>query len=245
MKRWFLRILNTTTTVLVWTFIAFDTLFVFILISILRLFDPDQRVSYRIANFWGKSIVRANPFWNIGVSGADHIKKNKGYVLVANHSSLGDIVCLYCLGKHFKWLAKASLFKIPFFGWTMSLLNYIPLKRGEHGSIRDSFQEAVRWLEKDISVLIFPEGTRSRSGQLAGFKNGAFKLALLTKKPIVPIVIRGTGKTLSKGKAMMTTTAKGALHVLPEIDVAPYLPDRFEELKADVWKVMNEELVRD
>ena len=245
MKRFLFRTGNLILAFSVWAFIAIDTLLVFILIAFLRPFDWNQRISYRIANLWGISIIRINPLWDLKISGTHHIKDKTGYVLIANHASLADIICLYCLGKNFKWLAKSSLFKIPFFGWTMSLLNYIPLKRGEHGSIRDSFQEAVRWLEKDISVLIFPEGTRSRSGQLAGFKNGAFKLALLTKKPIVPIVIRGTGKTLSKGKAMMATTAKGALHVLPEIDVAPYLPDRFEELKADVWKVMNEELVRD
>lgn len=148
--------------VFVWTFIALDTLFVFLVIAILKPFDRNERMSYRVANFWGQSIVQLNPFWGIEISGEDYIKDNTGYVLVANHTSLADIVCLYCLGKHFKWLAKASLFKIPVFGWTMSLLNYIPLKRGKHGSIRDSFQEAREWLEKDIPVLIFPEGTRSR-----------------------------------------------------------------------------------
>ena len=244
MKRLLLRSISTLLATLVWTFVALDTVFVFTIISILRLFDPEQKISYHVANFWGKSIVQANPFWDIKVHGSHHIKKGKGYVLVANHSSLADIVCLYGFGKHFKWLAKASLFKIPFFGWTMSLLNYIPLKRGKHGSIRDSFQEAVHWLEKDVSVLIFPEGTRSRGGQLGQFKNGAFKLALLTKKPIIPIVIRGTGQALSKGNATMSAKAEGTLTALPEIDVEPYQPDRFEDLKTDVWKMMNQELGR-
>ena len=201
-------------------------------------------MSYRIANLWGKSIVAVNPLWNLKISGTDHIKDNAGYVLIANHASLADIVCLYCVGKHFKWLAKSSLFKIPFFGWTMSLLNYIPLKRGEHGSIRDSFQEAKLWLEKEIPVLIFPEGTRSRSGTLAEFKNGAFKLALQTKKSIIPIVIRGTSEALTKGRAAMATTVRGSLKVLPQIDVDAYQPDRYEEFKRDVWKIMNDKLMR-
>src|SRR3989338_1295393 len=164
MKKTMIQIFHSALAIFVWTFVALDTIFVFAFIAILKPFDRRERITYKIANFWGKSIVRANPFWSIKVSGRNHIKKYKGYVLVANHISLADIVCLYCLGKNFKWVAKASLFKIPVFGWTMSLLNYIPLKRGKHGSIRDSFQEAREWLAKDVSVLIFSAGTRRRSG---------------------------------------------------------------------------------
>ncbi len=111
-----------------------------------------------------------------------------------------------------------------------------------HGSIRDSFQEARDWLEKDISVLIFPEGTRSPSGALGEFKNGAFKLALLTKKPIVPIVIKGTGDVLSKGKAIMEAKVRGTLKVLPPVEVAHDGAADFEALKTRVWNSMNDEL---
>ena len=238
------KLLEGILSIFIWTVIALDTFFVFLTIAILRPFDPDQKISYRIANFWGQSIIWADPLCRVKVSGQSHIKKNKGYVLVSNHMSLADIVCLYCLGKHFKWVAKASLFKIPFFGWTMSLLNYIPLRRGEHGSIRDSFQEAQKWLEKDISVLIFPEGTRSRTGMLGEFKNGAFKLALRTGKPIVPIVIRGTVEALSKGKATVAVKVDLSAKVLPPVDLSPFEPDNYEDLKTKVWNLMNEELTR-
>ena len=242
MKHVFHRTFQLAVAVYFWTFIALDTLFVFILIALLRPFDRGDRISYRIANFWGWTIVRGNPFWKMKISGQNHIKDNKGYVLVANHASLADIVCLYCLGKRFKWMAKASLFKIPVFGWTMSLLDYIRLTRGKHGSIRDSFKEAQDWLERDVSVLIFPEGTRSKTGLLAEFKNGAFKLALSTKKPIVPIIIRGTGEVLSKGTATMAATVNGSLKVLHPIEVEGYKEEEFEALKTKVWNIMNQEL---
>lgn len=233
---------NSLLAFFVWAFIGLLTLFVFIAIAISKIFDWQDQFTYRIANLWGQVIVNINPQWNIKIAGAHHIKKNKGYVLVANHASLADIVCLFCLGKHFKWVAKSSLFKIPVFGWTMTLLNYIPLSRGRHGSIRDSFNEAIDWLNKDVSVLIFPEGTRSRSGQLAEFKNGAFKLALLTKKPIVPIVISGTGAALTKGRATMAARVLGSIKVLAPIETQDYQESDYEGLKTKVWNLMNQEL---
>lgn len=234
--------IRSLTSIFVWLAIALDTFFVFIVTCILYPFDPNQRISYHVANFWGKTIVKLNPFWKISIAGSNHIKKGKAYVLVANHNSLGDIVCLYCLGKHFKWLAKDSLFKIPFFGWTMSLLKYIPLKRGEHGSIRDSFQKAQEWLEKGISVLIFPEGTRSKTGQMGEFKNGAFKLALRTGRPIVPIIIQGTRNVISKGRMTMEAKVRGMIKVLPEISISDYKEEDFDNLKTYVRNLMNIEL---
>ena len=237
------RFLDIFIAFFVWTFIGFVTFVAFIAIAVSRLFDRKDRFTYRLANLWGKSIVKINPQWKIKISGVHHIKNNKGYVIVANHTSLADIVCLFCLGKHFKWVAKSSLFKIPVFGWSMSLLNYIPLSRGRHGSIRESFNEAIESLKKDISVLIFPEGTRSKTGKLAEFKNGAFKLALLTKKPIIPIVISGTGEALTKGEATMAAKVSGVMKVLPPVETSGYEDSDFERLKTQVWNLMNEELL--
>lgn len=236
------RIIAIIMAFFVWAFIGFVTFLAFIAIAISRVLDRKDRFTYRLANLWGQLIANVNPLWKVKITGAHHIKNNRGYVIVANHTSLGDIVCLFCLGKHFKWVAKSSLFKIPFFGWSMSLLRYISLSRGRHGSIRDSFNEAIDCLERDISVLIFPEGTRSKSGRLAEFKNGAFKLALITKKPIVPVVISGTGEAISKGRATFAATVTGSLKVLPPIEVDHYKESDYEPLKMKVWNLMNEEL---
>ena len=229
-------------SILIWLFVALITTIVTTLIILVRPFDPNQKIGHKIANLWGMAIVRANPLWRIKITGRSHIKKNKGYVLVSNHRSLADIVCLFCLGKEFKWIAKAGLFKVPLLGWAMSLLNYIALARGKHGSIKDTVEIARTYLKSDVSVLFFPEGTRSRNKELAPFKNGAFKLAIETQKPIVPIVISGTEQALEKGKIMMAAHVQGFVKVLPEIDTSGYRPDQFEALKERVWNLMNEEL---
>ena len=95
-----------------------------------------------------------------------------------------------------------------------------------------------------FSVLIFPEGTRSKTGSLGPFKNGAFKLALLTGKPIVPIVIRGTVGAISKGRAVLAAKMDISIKVLPEVSVSSYQPENYESLKNKIWNLMNDELIR-
>ena len=226
----------------IWILIGIFTFLAYVAALVLRPFDRKDVFVYKIAHFWGRAIVGSNPFWNLTVSGVHHLNPKKGYVLVANHSSFADIVCLYLINHHFKWIAKASLFQIPIFGWTLSLLHYIPLSRGRHGSIRDSFQEAIKYLDKNISVLIFPEGTRSKTGHLAEFKNGAFKLALQTKKPVVPIVIKGTNQAMSKGKAVMAARVDSSLKVLPPVDVSNYKDEEYARLRDDIWQMMKSEI---
>ncbi len=242
MNVFFKKFIRGLLAIYVWVIVILATTFVWVSLAIFSPFDRDQKFSYRFTNLWGATILGANPFWRIRITGKNHIKKTQGFVLVANHASLADIICLYCLWRHFKWLAKESLFKIPVFGWTMSLMKYIPLERGRHGSIRDSFETARQWLEKDISVLIFPEGTRSKSGKLSEFKNGAFKLALLTGKSIVPIVIQGTEKVMTKGRISMGANVRGSVKVFEPIDKSRYQPDAYEALKKDVWELMSREL---
>lgn len=229
-------------TFFTWVFVATNTLLVWLAILLLSPFDQNQRVTHHIANFWGKSILKANPFWKVHVKGTEHIRKNTAYVLVANHNSLADIVCLYCLGRHYKWIAKESLFKIPFFGWTMSLLKYIPLRRGEHGSIQSSYALAQQWLAKKVSVLFFPEGTRSRTGQIGPFKNGAFKLAIKTKRPIIPIVLSGASDLVKRGQGAISTNANIFVKVLQKIDTSDYHENDFGRLRDHIHSLMAETL---
>lgn len=242
------KLANPLITLWVWLLIPTMTLMVTLPIFFFSVFlaplDPQRRWAHKCGTLWGKAIMKANPYWKLHLSGLHNIKADQSYVVISNHLSLADIIILFHLGIQFKWLAKTSLFYIPFFGWNMSLMKYIPLERGRHGSIRKSYQEAKRWLRQGMSVLIFPEGTRSRDGFLGEFKNGAFKMALELRKPILPIALVGTDKALPKGKIMLGARVKFSLNVLPPIDTRDYEPEDFEKLKNKVRSLIQKEIER-
>lgn len=225
----------------VWALLALMTVVVCLPIFIGALLDPTRQLPHIFGMLWAKAIVRGS-FWKLKIRGRGYLRKKTAYVLVANHSSLTDILFAYFLGKQFKWMAKDSLFKIPIFGWCMSAMGYIPLKRGRHGSVRDSFQESVKWINRGISVLIFPEGTRSRDGKPGAFKNGAFKLALRTRAPIVPIVLTGTREAIQKGSGLFSPRVFCNIKVLKPIPTAGYGETDVGDLRERVRSEMVEAL---
>jgi len=167
-------------------------------------------------------MIALNPYWNVKVEGLQNIDHKKTYVIIANHQSLMDVVIAYRTKMQFKWVAKASLFSIPVLGWSMSLGKHIRLERGSFSSIKHIYKEAASWLKEGMSVLFFPEGTRSENGDLKDFQNGAFKLAIREKVSILPIAIRGTGDAITKGSWLFTTKVPVSLKVLPSIDASKF-----------------------
>ena len=137
--------------------------------------------------------------WRIKVTGREKIEPGCTYVMVSNHQSGADIIVLFLLWAHFKWVAKKSLFYYPFIGWTMWLNRYIALDRVKGSSMRKMMSDASHTLKAGNSVMIFPEGTRSRDGSIQSFKTGAFHIALNNHCPILPIAIQGTSHAIRKG----------------------------------------------
>ena len=231
-------------TLYLWGLVGGVTVIVSSLILILypiSFFDPQRRLAHSLGTFWANCLIRLNPYWRLRVVGKNRIRKNQSYVLVSNHLSLADIVSLFSMGHPFKWVAKKSLFRVPFLGWAMSVMRYIPLERGRHWSIRKSYQEALEWLRRDESILIFPEGTRSRTGEMGNFKRGAFRLALESGRPLVPVVLAGTQNVISKGNLSFGKLGLAYMSILPPIETKDSSLDE-GELRKKVERLMRGEL---
>ena len=221
---------------IVWVFIAVMTVLVMISVLVLAVFpfNRQRRLSHAMGFWWADVIIGLNPFWSLEISGLEHVDPRGTYVLIANHESMADIVLLYKAHIQFKWLAKKSLFEIPVFGWCMSLMGYIPLRRDEHSSIKNAYFQAARWLKDGMSVLFFPEGTRSSDGTVNPFKNGAFKLAIEEGMPILPIYIEGSRNLIQRGSWIFNSHAGCRLNILAPIKTKNFKPEDFHILRDQV-----------
>ena len=235
-------------SIAIWVAGAVLTIFLFFVslffTIVLFPFDKQRKVVHAQCFWWANALIGLNPYWNVCVSGLENIDKHKTYVMVANHQSLADIVVMYKTHMQFKWVVKNSLFKVPFIGWCLWLGKHIKLSRGRFGSIKKVYREAASWLKKDMSVLFFPEGTRSETGRMNEFRNGAFKLAIREKKSILPISISGTREAISKGSWIFKTKVSAKLTILPLIDTADFQQGDFVRLKDIVYaKLRNAALL--
>jgi 1-acyl-sn-glycerol-3-phosphate acyltransferase len=140
-----------------------------------------------------------NPLWRFRTSGTMITDPRRPYVVVANHQSFVDILLISHLPLEMKWLSKEDFFKYPVLGWLMRMAGDIRLVRGERDSVVAAMAACRDRLEKKVSVMIFPEGTRSHDGELKEFKDGAFRLAIEAGVPILPLAVNGAYTALHKG----------------------------------------------
>ncbi len=214
-------------SVWVWGFVCAVSPFMLPVAALIRVltgpFDRQRRVLHQFTNLWGSSYLWVSPYWKIRVEGRHRCQPGQAYVMVANHQSTLDIVVMHCTFLHFKWVSKASNFNLPFIGWNMRLNDYVPLQRGDRQSVMEMFDHARRHLQASSSILMFPEGSRSRDGRMKPFKPGAFQLALETGKPVLPILIEGTADALPKRGFVLQ-----GRHVIKLTVLEPVSPTTFE-----------------
>ena len=193
--------------------------------------DRGVRVTYTFLRFWSWVFSKLN-FIPYEITGREHIHKKQSYIYVSNHTSFLDIPgLLLALPGQFRPLAKKELLKIPVFGWIARTAAVI-VDRSSHDSRVKSLEHLTEVLSKGISVLIFAEGTQNRSKELLQpFKDGAFRIALETKKPILPIMIMGAGKLMPPGKAEVYP-GKIKIYIGEEIPVNGYEAKDINQLKA-------------
>ncbi|MBU3760147.1 MAG: 1-acyl-sn-glycerol-3-phosphate acyltransferase [Candidatus Omnitrophica bacterium] len=209
-----------------WIVFAFFTLLlflsgVFIGMPLTFVFDRgSRRCLHTIARLWGRGLIFFCPLWSIRTEGLENLTPGRHYVVTANHQSLLDIlVVLSGLPVHFKFMAKKELFGIPVMGWHMALAGYIPINRGNKDSAREAVASARNWVSRGVSVLFFPEGTRSPDGEIKAFKGGAFRVAVQEKTPILPCIIEGTGDALPKHSWIIRKKSAFRLYIGKPISV--------------------------
>ena len=177
-------------------------------ISIVTLFRTlvlrrDAASVQGLAAWWARSICAVSGVV-VTVTGREHLDAEKPYIFAANHQSQFDILALQgFLGMDFRWLAKKELFKVPIWGPAMRRAGYIPVDRSHGRQALKSIGEAAQKISAGTSVIIFPEGTRTRDGKMQNFKAGAMVLAIKSGVDIVPVAIKGTYEILPKGKLLM------------------------------------------
>ncbi len=194
--------------------------------------------------FWASLYSWLNPVWPVRVEGREKIRPGVAYVMVANHLSLLDILVLFRLFTHFKWISKIEIFRVPLIGWNMRLNRYIELKRGDRESVVRMLEACRATLAEENSIMMFPEGTRSPDGRLRSFKEGAFQLALDTKRPVLPIVVQGTADALPKRGFVLRGLHRIRITVLDELPYETFADRSVQELTSHVRGLIADHLSR-
>lgn len=232
-----------------WGFLAASSFLLFPIAVFLWLltFTLDRRrwLMHRFTSLWASLYTWLNPAWPVRIEGRERLKEDTPTVLVANHLSLLDILVLFRLHTHYKWVSKVENFRVPVIGWNMSLCDYIPLRRGEAASVRKMMRHCDDALANGSSILMFPEGTRSATGRLRRFRQGAFEIALRNRVPIQPIVIRGTSEALPKQGFILQGRHPISVEVLDPISPEDYGSEDSEALMARVREIFVRELEPD
>lgn len=197
-------------------------------------FDRVRKITGRFFRICGTMLVRLNPLWSVKVSGWQRPKNSGPFIVVANHQSIADIPAISYLPWEMKWLSKESNFKVPGLGWMMSMAGDIPLRRGERESAKSAMERCKWYLDRGMSVMIFPEGTRSSDGEIKPFKDGAFRLALETGIPILPVAVAGTRHAIPKNSWVFGVKCQARIEVLPPVDVKGLTMDDLDTLRERV-----------
>lgn len=222
---------------------ALSLALVTLLFSILALlaiptlpFDRNRRVVHFIVNRWARSFAFLAPGLSYHIVGVENLPpRHTPSIYVANHQSLIDIPLLYLLDRPVRFIAKRSLFSIPVFGWALWAVGIVPVRRDSNASGKTSYQSMVATIRAGFPVAIFPEGTRTRNGRLQMFRGGAFRLAMETGAPLVPISISGGWHYLPRG-TLVPRRARVTIQVHPAIQAGG---STLDTLRASVQQVIE------
>ena len=228
-------------TIVIYCWIIPATLVFAILAILASFFSRKGDAVHQIARLWGRSILWAGGI-QTETTGHRADTPDKSFIYMSNHQSNFDIPVLYgALPVQFRWLAKAELFKIPVFGQGMRGAGYISIDRSNRQSAFKSLARAAESIRNGTSIMIFPEGTRSRDGNLQDFKKGGFVMAVDAGVPIIPVVISGTHTVMAKG-SLLIRRQRVRVHLGAPIATSDYTRKTKDALMAKVRSAMLESM---
>ena len=168
------------------------------------LMPPRGRWLFHWARWWSRILLAAAGA-NVRVLHAERLRPERAFVIAPNHSSFFDIPVLFStMPRAIGFLAKRNLFRLPFMGWAMAAAGFVPVDRGARGRTLATIDAALRRLERGRWLVVFPEETRTRTGELLPFKGGAALLAIRSGRPILPVGIVGTLSIQRRGGFLIT-----------------------------------------
>ena len=230
--------------VYLWVELTFFFLVSCIALVVCYPFDKSRRVVHEISRLITRIFWLTPPAWRRTIRGLENIDKKQSYIIVINHTSMVDIAALYFLPLNFRWVSKREVFRIPYMGQMLSLHGDIAIDRGRGTeSMKKVIADGKMWISRGASIAIFPEGTRSKDGEIHRFKQGAFLLAKEAGVAILPVVMNGTGTTIKPNK-MYNWRNHLKLSVLKPISAEEVAGTDASELASKVQGLMTEELAR-
>ncbi len=186
---------------------------------VLRVCVGERRAGAWVGPIWTRVLTIALPM-RVQLKGAENIDRKRAYVVVCNHESQLDILALYgWLGLDLRWIVKREIRNVPLIGWGCRIVGHVFVDRANREAAIASINQAVSRLEPGEGMLFFPEGTRSKTGELMPFKSGAFRTALMLQMPILPVSIEGAWELLRPGQ-ILPGSGTVRLQVNPAIETA-------------------------
>jgi len=220
-------------TVCIIFWIVIVTVFFSVMTIFASFLSKTGELTHKVVNVWARFILFGSGV-RVTVRGSYHLDPSASYIYMPNHQSDFDIPVLMAhLKSPFRWLAKAELFKIPIFGQAMRRAGYISIERKDRRSAFESLKKAAKIIRNGVSVLIFPEGTRSKDGSIASFKKGGFLLAVDSGVPIVPIIICGTREIMHKDR-LVIKPGNVTLEIRKPIETSAYTRKSKDDLMKTV-----------
>jgi 1-acyl-sn-glycerol-3-phosphate acyltransferase len=190
-------------SVLVWLGIAVSTVFFGVPAIAAAFVPPRGDLFLRFARGWARTILAFSGV-RVRVLHAERLAAGGGFVVVSNHESFADILVLLArLPLPVRFLAKRSIFRVPVLGWSIAAAGFVPVDRGDRARSVATVEAALNLLKAGRSLVVFPEETRTRTGELLPFKSGAALLALRSGFPLLPVGIAGTRRVLPPGTLMI------------------------------------------